>query len=229
MIRRPGSSACAMLLAAGLLLVGCSRQETAWRDASQADSETAYAAYLDAHPAGAHASEARQRLAELREQQEWQRALRLDTPESYQRYLAAHPHGRFGDAARARLAEFLGDRTTDGVVAPATAALPERAVEPESAAAAPATGTLLAEAAGTGWRVQLGAFGEGEQAARDAWRDLRAGHPELLGQLVPRVDVVSRDGRSLWRLQAGPVSEPRAREICAGLATRGARCIVVSD
>ncbi len=86
----------------------------------------------------------------------------------------------------------------------------------------------MAEAAGAGYRVQFGAFGEGEQAARDAWQALRGQHPDLLGPLAPRVDVVSREGRSLWRLQAGPVSEPRAREICAALAARGVDCIVVS-
>lgn len=224
MVRRPGPSAWVTLLAAGLLLVACSRQEAAWREASRSDSSAGYHAYLEDHPAGAHAAEARQRLAELREQQEWRRALRLDTPESYQRYLAAHADGRYGDAARARLAEFQRART-----AGSPAALPGPAAGPAPQAVAPATGTLEAEAAGSSHRVQLGAFGDGEQAARDAWRALQAAHPELLGQLAARVDVVTRDGRRLWRLQAGPVSEPRARGICAELALRGVNCFVAGN
>lgn len=223
MVRRPGPAGWLLLpVAAGLLFGACSRQEAAWRDARQADTDAAYSAYLADHPAGMHAGEARQRVGELREQQAWQRALRFDTPESYQQYLAAHPDGRYGDAARERLAGFLRARAATGPVPPAAAG---PAVEP----APPVAGTLIAEAASAGYRVQFGAFGEGEQAARDAWQGLRGRHPNLLGPLVPRVDVVTREGRSLWRLQAGPVSEPRAREICAALAARGADCIVVRD
>ncbi len=111
MVRRLGPAGwLLLLLAAGLLIGACSRQEAAWRDARQADTDAAYSAYLEDHPAGVHAAEARQRVGELREQQAWQRALRFDTPESYQRYLAAHPDGRYGDAARGRLAEFLRAR-----------------------------------------------------------------------------------------------------------------------
>lgn len=196
-----------LVLAGGLLLTACSRQETAWRDAGQADTDAAYSAYLEDYPAGAHAAEARQRVGELREQQEWQRALRFDAPESYQHYLAAYPTGRFGATARERLAGFLRARAPQDDTRPA--------------------GALIAEAQRAGYRVQLGAFADGEQAARDAWRALRAHHPELLGRLAPRVDVVMRDGGSLWRLQAGPLSEPRARELCAALAARGADCLVV--
>ncbi len=215
-------------LAVGLLLAGCSRQETAWREAGQADTDEAYSAYLGNYPGGAHAAEARQRVAELREQQAWQRALRFDAPESYQRYLAAYPAGRYGGMARERLADFLRAREP-GAAAPSSGATagPQPAGTPEPQGDPRAAGTLIAAAQGAAYRVQLGAFGDGEQAARDAWQAMRSRHPELLGQLVPRVDVVMRNGRDLWRLQAGPVSEPRARELCAALVARGTACLVV--
>lgn len=222
MVRTRGAAGGVLLLAACLLLVACSRQEVAWRDASQADTAAAYGAYLEAYPAGTHAAQARQRVGELREQQAWQQALRFDAPESYQRYLALHPEGRYAAQARERLAAFLRTRP-----APVSTPAGGPAPPPSAPAAAPVAGTLIAAAQGAGYRIQLGAFGGGEQAARQAWQALRDRHPQWLGELAPRVDVVVRDGRSLWRLQAGPVSEPRARELCAALVARGADCIVV--
>jgi len=217
-----------VVLTTGLLLGACSRQETAWHDANRDDTVAAYGAYLEDYPAGAHAVQAHQRLDELREQQDWQRALRLDAPESYQRYLAAHPDGRYGAAARERLADFLRARTAIAVEPPAmTATVPQPAGEREPEFDSPVAGTLIAAAESAGYRIQLGAFGSGEQAARGAWQSLRTRHADLLGGLTSRVDVVTRKGRSLWRLQAGPVSESRAREICHALAARGVECIVV--
>lgn len=220
----PAAAGILLLLAGGLLLAACSRQEAAWREASRADTDAAYAAYLEGFPAGTHAAEAQQRVAALREQQEWQRALRFDTPEAYQRYLAGHPAGPHGAEARARLADFLLAREQ---VAAAPQAAPGSGAASAPPPDAPVAGTLIAAAQDANYRVQLGAFGDGERAARDAWQALRERHPGLLDELAARVDVVTRDGRNLWRLQAGPVSEPRARSLCAELATRGADCVVV--
>ena len=58
-----------------------------------------------------------------------------------------------------------------------------------------------------------------------AGTDLRYG--DLLGGLAPRIDVIERDGRNLWRLQAGPLGESRARDVCAALKSRGEACLLV--
>ncbi len=201
------------LLASG----GCSRQESAWRDAERQHSVAAYEAYLRDYPAGAHAPEARTMLADLREQQEWDRALRFNTPEAFQRYLSRYPSGRYAQAARERLSEFLLVRAPAVEEPPATAA----------ATPAPTSGKLIAAASEGGeFRVQLGAFAAGEGAARRAWEQLSRRHADLLEGLTPRIDVIRKDGRSLWRLQAGPLSEARAREICTVLRSRSAACLV---
>lgn len=218
MTRGVTAAASILLLAGSLLLAACSRQEAAWREASRADTDAAYSAYLEGFPAGTHATEAQQRVAALRELQEWQRALRFDTPEAYQRYLADHPAGAHSTEAHTRLADFLLAREQA-----ASGSGPAPSPPPD----APVAGTLIAAAQDANYRVQLGAFGNGEQAAREAWRALRDSHPGLLDELAPRVDVVTRQGRQLWRLQAGPVSESRARTLCAELATRGVECVVV--
>jgi len=40
---------------------------------------------------------------------------------------------------------------------------------------------------------------------------------------------LARDGHDLWRLQAGALSEARAREVCATLEARGEACLLVRD
>jgi hypothetical protein len=210
----------ACLLVPLLAAPGCSRQESAWRSSRAQDSVAAYEAYLRDYPAGGHASEAQARLGELREQQEWERALRFNTPEAFQRYLSGYPEGRYAAAARDKLSDFLLARAPDEAPVPASAAAPEP----------PPGGTLIAAAAATGdYRVQLGAFRGGEAAARHAWAQLGQKHGELLGSLTPRIDVVVRDGHDLWRLQAGPLSEARARDVCAALKSRGEACLLVRD
>jgi len=203
-----------------IVLGGCSRQESAWRQAERQDSVAAYEAYLRDYPAGVHAPEARTRLADLREQQEWDRALRFNTPEAFQRYLSRYPSGRFAQAARDRLSAFLLARAPDAVQ-------PSPTPGASSPGPAATSGRLIAEASVAGnFRIQLGAFAAGENAARRAWRDLSGRHADLLGGLSPRIDVIRKDGRSLWRLQAGPLTEARAGELCRALRSRGASCLV---
>jgi len=225
-----------VLVAAALAAGGCSRQESAWRQAERQDSVAAYETYLRDYPAGTHAPAARTRLADLREQQEWDRALRFNTPEAFQRYLSGYPAGRYAPAARERLSAFLlaDGRAASlpqepGTTAPAPPVVPAPRPAPQVDPAPtppPVAGRLIEAAGGGDFRIQLGAFAAGEAAARRAWRDLSARHGDLLEGLTPRVDVIRRGGRDLWRLQAGPLSEARAREVCAALRSRGAACLL---
>jgi len=207
-----------VLLLAIALLAGCSRQETAWRRTESQDTVAAYETYLRNYPAGTHAGRAQERLAELREMQEWERAQRFNTPEAYQRYLSGYPAGRFARPAREKLSDFLLARA------------PEESPPPVAANQPAPGGTLIAAAgAAADSRVQLGAFSGGEAAARREWVRLTGRHGDLLGGLSPRIDVIERDGRSLWRLQAGPLGESRARDVCAALKSRGEACLLVRD
>lgn len=204
-------------LALALLLMAaapaCSRQEAAWRAASGQDTPAAYERYLRDFPAGAHAVAARTRLHALREDEAWLRAVRSGHPEAYQRYLAEYADGRHAPEAQAQLAAFLDD---------------------ESRAARPADGSLPpGETVGSGvvgdaaaYRLQLGAFGT-ERGAGEAWQALGARHRDLLEGLDARIDAVDERGRTLWRLRAGPVTPPRARELCGALAARGESCLAL--
>lgn len=90
-----------------LAFAGCSRQESGWREAERAGTVAAYQDYLRQFPAGAHSTEARERIAMLRDDEDWARAERIGSPEAWQRYLAMHPDGRHADPARRRLAAFV--------------------------------------------------------------------------------------------------------------------------
>ena len=91
----------------GCALAACSRQETGWREARDADSVLSYQTYLEHFPAGAHAGEARARIRELHEELEWARANKLQTPEAWQRYLGAYPEGRYAAAVREQLSAIV--------------------------------------------------------------------------------------------------------------------------
>lgn len=100
----------AVWLLAACLAAACSRQDSGWRSAADADSVAAYEAYLQDFPAGPHADEARLRLRELQDDAAWALAERAQPPESWQRYLGDWPVGRHADTARGRLAGFVPDK-----------------------------------------------------------------------------------------------------------------------
>jgi hypothetical protein len=95
-----------VVILAASIAIGCSRQETAWRQAADRDTVTAYEDYLGRFPGGAHSAEARERILKLREAEAWAVAERVRAPEAWQRYLAAWPEGRHASDARRELADF---------------------------------------------------------------------------------------------------------------------------
>ena len=84
-----------------------------------------------------------------------------------------------------------------------------------------------------GFRVQLGAFSNPENADR-GWRELRDAHPDLLGEMefdvslhINKVNLGSDKG-IVFRVQAGPFSEiDEARTLCSRLQSREVGCFLV--
>ncbi len=169
-------------IASACAAVGCSRQESGWRDATRADSVAAYEAYLAQFPAGAHADEAKLRVLALREDQDWARADRLRTPEAWQRYLSDWPDGRHAAEARELLARYVPSAAAGGewavqlgafsgeAAARSAAARLARENEAELAASPP---MILAprDAPDDVWRLRTGRLSEA--AARDLCARLR--------------------------------------------------------
>jgi hypothetical protein len=116
------------------------------------------------------------------------------------------------------------------IVPPAAveAAPPAPAAKTDEVKAAP----LAAEgAAASGTRyIQLGSFRDAVGAKKD-WERIKAKNPDLLGNLTMKTEKVDLPVKGVfYRLQAGKVTEDRAKEICAALKKSvSGGCIVVKE
>ncbi|MEO0467128.1 MAG: bifunctional serine/threonine-protein kinase/formylglycine-generating enzyme family protein [Pseudomonadota bacterium] len=84
------------------------RQESAdWERAARENTVGSYQAYLDKHPTGPNAGEARSRLAGLQasaaDTAAWRQAEALNTVAAYEQYLTSFPRGRFTLQAQAAI------------------------------------------------------------------------------------------------------------------------------
>jgi hypothetical protein len=179
-----------------------------------------YEQFLESFPEGEFASQAQARVRELREAADWQNATRTDTAEAYQEFLNRWPQGRMADEARIRIGNFALAQTPSSspLESPPAAMLPPGTGGTSAPAATPVDG---------GYRIQLGAFSGGDKQAMGEWRRLQGQYPELLGGLTPSVKLATTTTGHVYRLQAGVMTEARARETCAQLKARGQTCVVV--
>lgn len=111
--------------------------------------------------------------------------------------------------------------------APPVPAKTEREEAEEASRTEPAAGVETFAAGG--WFVQLASLST-QDAAQAAWGDMKKSLPVLssLDHRVKRADLGAKG--VYYRLQAGPYSEARAREICAAVkAKKPGGCLVVKD
>lgn len=107
----------------------------AWARAVVTDTAAGWRAYLDKHPQGANAAEARRRLEHAPQRLEdvvqpgpeemaaWTRAKRTNSAEGYAEFLGKWPQSLFAGAARGRMAELQTPAAPTGSPAAAEAAL----------------------------------------------------------------------------------------------------------
>lgn len=193
-----------------------------WSIATERDTAEAYRAFIDAYPKGRWVSEARIRI---------QNFLLDPMPPPVE---DIRPPTEADEAAAASAAPPTGAPSgsagaADGVapVPPASASTDDplfdapAVVSPPAAAAAP---EKPASPAPVSHRIQLGAFSTREQAQAE-WAQARNRHRELQGLVPLLTPVTAANGTPMWRLQAGVVSEARAREICDTLQTSRQPCV----
>lgn len=87
--------------------------------------------------------------------------------------------------------------------------------------------TLAAAAAGDSWRVQIATVPTPESAPREFRRLTRQYGEILAGTDLQAPLFTLPDGSQVVRVQAGPLSEERARDICAKLRDMNAGCRVI--
>lgn len=141
--------------------------------------------------------------------------------------LAEEPLARPGGAAPAAPAagapvDLLPPAATPEALPQTVRIEPTKVVPPKPAGAAPEP--AVAKPVGTA-ALQLGAFST-KAAADAAWKTITARFTYLAG-LDKRVDTLTRDGATLYRLRAGGVaSRPAAVDLCARLRIAGEPCLV---
>jgi cell division protein FtsN len=205
---------------------GCSHEQRDWRSAQTANTIEAYEGFISAHPKSARAADAQAQIAQLTEARDWQRASTIDTADAYRQFLVQHPQGKSAQEARIRVENFAASGTS-AAAAPSAApsAAPPAAGAPVPAAGAPPPAP--AQSAGSDqYSVQLGAFST-QAKAQSQWRRLNARFGSRLRGIEPDIEPAkSANGRHIYRLRAKPLTEARARALCAALRKHGQPCVV---
>jgi len=133
---------------AGLLVVtlvaGCSRERIDWKSAESADTVEAYDRFIEHHPDGELATQARARITQLEEERDWKLATGNDTADGYKEFLTKHPNGKWAEEARIRLESAGLESNPSPLVvnrepasSPAGIAAPGEAAAPAEPAASP--------------------------------------------------------------------------------------------
>jgi cell division septation protein DedD len=243
-----------VLLAA--LATGCSREQQDWHSAESADSAEGYAHFLEQHPDSELAKQARARMAQLDEERDWQHADGIATVDAYRKFLAQHPTGKWAEEARIHIEGFsLGSaphaprqgpvaagrtgvralQVATGSAAPVPSAAPAAqrtavaTVPEDQAQAAPVseeTRAIATTTAGSGYGIQLGAFGS-QASADHEWQRLQGRFGAQLHGRSPRIVIASTSSGSLYRLQAPAAGEAEARALCDSLKEQAQACVPV--
>jgi cell division septation protein DedD len=195
-------------------------EERDWKHADGIATVDAYRKFLAQHPAGKWAEEARIHI------------------EGFS--LGSAPHApRAGPVAAGRTgvrALQVATGTAASVPSAAAAApagqptaVAAASVPEDQAQAAPATEETRAIAtttAGSGYGIQLGAFGS-QASADHEWQRLQGRFGAQLHGRSPRIVIASTSSGSLYRLQAPAAGEAEARALCDSLKEQAQACVPV--
>jgi len=236
----------APLLLALAVVAGCDRQESAWQEARDADTVSAYQAFIEEYPESAQAEQAEQRIRDLRRSERWDQARDADSVEAYQEFLADFPDGPEADQARGRLADLEREREWEDLrqsndiealrdfaerhrgdpladqARQRAEELEAQAREAEQARREAEEERRRAEEAANTHRVQLAAFTSQERASQGA-ETLEQRLAEVLGEA--RIEV-TQSGR-YYLLRTEPLAEEDAQALCNRLQESDQDCMVV--
>jgi len=126
-------------------LAGCSREKIDWKSAEAADTVEGYDHFLERHPDGELATQARARVAQLNEDRDWKKASGADTADAYREFLAQHENGKWAEEARIRIENFALDSTAAGPGKPVAETPAAAVATPPAATPLPAHGPKEAQ------------------------------------------------------------------------------------
>jgi cell division septation protein DedD len=231
--------------ALGFALAGCSGESTDWKSATAADTSEAYQQYLQQHPSGTNAEQARTHLKQLQEDRDWQSASSADIRAAYEQFLAQHADGKWAEEARIRIENFaqggssgvpvpVANPSAKAATAPAAPPAPAAAKSTASANSAPvsrvasaATSKGRSGAAAHAHLVQLGAFSS-QARAESHWKVLQGRFPTQFKSMQPRYVSASAKANHMVRLQVSVSSVARARDLCSALHKHSLACVPIT-
>ena len=114
---------------------------------------------------------------------------------------------------------------TPAPTAPATTQ-PASATQSE---AGPSIASLIDNISGPtgGWRVQVASV-KNEDVAKSTWARLQSAHGDVMANLRMQAVRVDLGEKGVWyRVQAGPLDEKQAQNVCSALKSRKADCVMV--
>ena len=193
-------------------------EERDWQKARDADTPEAYQAFLKQYPEGKWTEEARIRVENF------------TLAQAPSGSAALPPAGTEPGAAAASPTPGT-DATENAASAPPPPSPPPPPPPPPPSAAATqprkAASKSTVKASSGPYRVQLGAFKSGAEAAKERWAHLQQDYPTLLAGLSSKVVPKKTASGNLYRLQAIGLTEKHAREVCSALKAKSQPCIVV--
>jgi hypothetical protein len=102
-------------------------------------------------------------------------------------------------------------------------------VKPASTEAGPSIASLIDNMSGPtgGWRVQVASV-KNEDVAKSTWARLQSAHGDVMANLRMQAVRVDLGDKGVWyRVQAGPLDEKQAHNVCTTLKSRKADCVTV--
>jgi SPOR domain len=210
------------VLGCAVLLVACGSAKYEWSQANTLNTIAAYQTFLANYPNDAHAADAKNRVAELKDAQAWATAQAASTAQSYQDYLVAEPNGAHAQAARDEIA--AGERSAAWRAAQTneTAQSLQDFLQkyPSGREADEARDKLKVLA---GYRAELGSARSQRLADRE--RDVLA---KRFGKELQQIVVLDPDTNNRdYRITSAPMSKEGANAACATVRQSGRSCQVI--
>jgi hypothetical protein len=216
------SRAWAVALVVAGLTCACSSVDSDWQTATTANTVASYQQFLQQHPTGEHADDAKARLQHLQDEQAWTGALTANTADAYQSYLQSQPNGAHAQEAHDKITELARAsawKTAQSQNTPAALQqfLQQYPTGAESDQARAQLRQLLQ------YTVDVGSY---PSAAAAQQAQTRIEH--RYASVVPNLEVVAPSGNDKHRhLRSQPMTHDDAMAACASLKKSHQRCEVV--
>lgn len=207
-----------LLMGAAFMTASCGYGPYDWNKALAANTVAAYESYLQAHPDGKHADDARGRVLALKDDQAWSASQKLNTIDAYQAYLRQEAGGVHAADAQYQLTALQRARDWQAIQPGNSASALEAFLKtypqgPESSEARQRLSTLA-------YQVRL-ADVRSKAAAEHKREQLQARFGKVLHEVVV---IAPANPNANYQVASEPMTEADAHKACAALEQAHQSC-----